>query len=272
MNSPAEMQQLLTQVTEIAREACAAILEIYDSNNFVISTKADQSPITDADRLAHEIIEHRLSTLTPHIPMISEEAYIPEFDIRTQWPLYWLVDPIDGTREFIEGTGEFTINIALISKHQPILGVVCVPVEETYYCAAVGVGAYKEDYEKVRLPLQVRKRPPHEMLVLTSRRYHAPEIEAFLERLGTIYRARVGSSLKLCLIAEGEVDVYPRFGDTFEWDIAAGQCIIEQAGGAIFDNKMQPIRYNMHHTMINPPFVAVGDVNQDWAHFFEGDF
>lgn len=257
-------QALLTQVAQLAQATGEKILSLYGEHNLTIKTKADASLVTNADLLSHHAILDALTALTPDIPTLSEEADLPPLSVRQNWEQCWLVDPLDGTREFIEGTGEFTINIALIKANRPVLGVIYVPVERTCYCAAEGVGAYMITYDQVRLPLEVRKQAPERMLVLTSRRYKSFEIESFLHRMGTVHRACVGSSLKMCLLAEGCVDVYPRYGESCEWDIAAGDCIVTQAGGGVFDHDLQPMRYNCRETLVNPPFIAVGDTQQNW--------
>ncbi|MCP5163230.1 MAG: 3'(2'),5'-bisphosphate nucleotidase CysQ [Hahellaceae bacterium] len=253
----------------IAREAGKAILEVYHAQgNFGIETKEDDSPVTRADYAAHKVIAEGLRQITPEIPLLSEEGVLPSFDIRRGWSRYWLVDPLDGTKEFISQNGEFTVNIALIENGVPILGVVYAPVLDVLYCGVSGQGAWlnKNGASKAIRVVPVNQRAP--VRVVASRRHGAEALEGMLGRAAQLFpsvtRVNMGSSLKICLIAEGLADWYPRLAPTSEWDTAAAQAILEAAGGLLCDESMQPLRYNTKDSLLNPWFHAMGDVSVDW--------
>jgi 3'(2'), 5'-bisphosphate nucleotidase len=258
------LKELMQSVRTIAAEASYRILDIYIREDVQISTKADDSPLTQADMAAHHHILERLQALTPDIPVLSEEnaeAIAP--GERLAWSRYWLVDPLDGTKEFLAQNGEFTVNIALIDHHEPVLGVVAVPAKKISYFAAVGVGAFKAGPDEVPHPIQCRhledseEQPP---VVVTSRRSGTEGIESFLEQLGNYELTAIGSSIKMCLIAEGKADLYPRLGPTSEWDTAAAQCVVTCAGGSIISlEDGEPLRYGMKESLLNPHFLAAGD-------------
>ncbi len=266
-----DLQSLLTQVEMIAREAGKAILEVYHSlRDYEVQTKADDSPVTRADLAAHQVIAARLPEVLPGCPLLSEEGGLPDYEVRRHWQRYWLVDPLDGTKEFIGKNGEFTVNIALIEAGVPVLGVVYAPVLDLMYAGVSGKGAWVSRGGATR-PLRVvsvhRNQP---LRVVASRRHGAQEVESMLKVAGTIYpeivRVSMGSSLKICKIAEGEADWYPRLAPTSEWDTAAAQAVLEAAGGLLCDTHMQPLRYNGKESLLNPWFHAVGDVSVDWNH------
>jgi 3'(2'), 5'-bisphosphate nucleotidase len=258
---------LLHTVCDIARQAGEKILEIYHSE-FDIVQKADNSPLTQADMAAHHIIVARLQALTPKFPILSEESVEISYDERSQWETYWLVDPLDGTREFIKRNGEFTVNIALIDQNKPILGVIYVPVRDVMYFAAIGYGAFKQ--QKLVEKIQVRPCPQEQIVVVGSRSFWDKRVEKFLENLPLPFELQsIGSSLKACLVAEGCADVYPRFGDTSEWDTAAAQCVVEQAGGYLTNMQLQPLLYNTKPTLLNPNFLVFADKQQDWKSYLE---
>ncbi|MGC4028004.1 MAG: 3'(2'),5'-bisphosphate nucleotidase CysQ [Steroidobacteraceae bacterium] len=251
--------ELLTAVVDIARNAGNAILDVYGTD-FGISAKADASPLTDADLRAHEIIVAGLAKLTPGMPVLSEESADICFAERAAWRRYWLVDPLDGTKEFISRNGEFTVNIALIEGHSPTLGVVHIPVSDTTYSGIPGTGAWRETSARPRAPIAVRRvrRPP--LRVVGSRSHANPALAQALAALGPHELLPAGSSLKLCLVAEGTADLYPRLGPTSEWDIAAGQAVVEAAGGQVVrlsDGKA--LAYNTRAELLNPEFLAYGD-------------
>lgn len=253
---------LLNSVVTLARAAGDAILAIY-REDFAITQKTDDSPVTAADLAAHHIILDGLTALTPSIPVVSEEGVIPPAAERAAWSHYWLVDPLDGTREFIAKNGEFTVNIALIENGQPVLGVVLAPALDTLYAAAVGSGAWREQ-GGVRSVLNTRRWPTKPALML-SRSHPDPEAAARLAKLGDYDTLQVGSSLKYCRIAEGLADAYPKFASIWFWDTAAAQCVLQQAGGSTLSlDDFAPVRYQPEASLRTPAFIAVGDPQRDW--------
>ena len=261
---------LLDTVREVAAQAAERVLDVYHSG-FEVARKADDSPLTEADLASHRIIAARLGRLTPGIPILSEEsAEEVDFATRAGWSRYWLVDPLDGTKDFVKRNGEFTINVALIEGHAPVLGVVAVPAKGIAYAAARGLGARRHDARGAVSPLAVRAPAAKPWRVAASRSHTDPRTEAFIRNLGPSERISIGSSLKFCLVAEGEIDVYPRFGPTCEWDTAAAQCIAEEAGGRVTGTDLAPLRYNTRESLLNPHFLAFGDRAVDWRKFLPG--
>jgi len=257
------LDPLLDKALAIALEAGQRILAVYNSE-FAVTHKDDQSPLTDADLASHRYITTALTQLKPAVPCLSEEAADIPFEKRRQWPRYWLVDPLDGTKEFVKRNGEFTVNIALIEGHRPILGVVHAPALDLTYGAAEGVGAFAFR-EGRRVPIRTRK-PPVPPVYVVSRSHKNPELEALLSRAPAHTPVSRGSSLKFCLVAEGNADFYPRTGPTSEWDTAAGQCLVEQAGGTVWRlPELTPLAYNQKESLLNPSFAVMGDRSQDWA-------
>ena len=261
---------LLPQLSRIAREAGEVILSIYNrSAPLAVEHKSDTSPLTEADLAAHELIQSSLTLLTPDIPVLSEESSPEQIAERRQWRCYWLVDPLDGTKEFIKRNGEFTVNIALIEDHQPTLGVVYAPAIQTLYagCAKTGTAIKSRDGGK---PSNLKARPlaPFRPLTLVVSRSHRDSaIDRYIDRvrqLVPVSETPMGSSLKLCLIAEGIADLHLRIGPTSEWDTAAAQAVLEAAGGELRDLNDQPLRYNSREGLINPDFFAVGDRDFEW--------
>jgi len=266
-NDPAlDLQALLPKVIDIAREASEKILGFYNSE-FAITHKDDKSPLTEADMAAHHVIVAGLSELTPQIPVLSEESAKIPFEERSKWARYWLVDPLDGTREFIKRNGEFTVNIAMIDDHEALLGVIVVPVSGLCYFAARGAGAYKQQAAAEPEPIRVRPLDPDHIIAAGSRSHAGPQLMKFLDNLGSYELISMGSSLKICLVAEGQADVYPRLGLTSEWDTAAAHCIVEEAGGRLTDIAMEPLRYNSKESLLNPYFFVSGDTSQDWSQY-----
>ena len=264
-----EIEALLERVRAIASDAATRILEVYQSA-FSVTEKQDKSPLTEADLASHHAICDQLARLTPDVPILSEESSQAPFELRAGWPRYWLVDPLDGTKEFVKRNGEFTVNIALVEGHQPVLGVVHVPVSGTCYFAARGRGCFKlEAGEAVARTLRTRQTNPDKIVVCGSRSHGSEAIERFIRRLpGEVEFISQGSSLKLCLVAEGRADIYPRFGPTSEWDTAAAQCVVEQAGGVVVGLDFEPIRYNAKENILNPHFVVIGDPHYGWREMF----
>ncbi len=251
----------------IVRRAGAEIMDVY-ATDFDVETKSDSSPVTEADLRAHAVIVAGLLELTPDIPILSEESEPPGFETRATWSRYWLVDPLDGTKEFVGRNGEFTVNIALIDDHRPVLGVVGVPAQDTVFVGDVVAGeAYKETGTG-RERLGTRRLAGGGLTVVASRSHGGDRLERYLDAvadaLGPVARRPVGSSLKLCLLAEGEADFYPRLGPTSEWDIAAAHAVLAAAGGTVrlFDGRA--LEYNTKASFLNPEFMAVGDPAFPW--------
>ncbi|MEN8176328.1 MAG: 3'(2'),5'-bisphosphate nucleotidase CysQ [Pseudomonadota bacterium] len=253
-------------VTAIARRAGAAILEVY-ARDFTVYEKTDQSPVTEADFAAHRIIVRALKELTPHVPVLSEESATVPFAERSEWERYWLVDPLDGTKEFVNRNGEFTVNIALIEDHSPLVGVVHVPVSGVTYVGVVGNGAWIYEKNGSERAIRVSPTVAKPLRVVGSRSHPGPDLQAFLDAVGEHEMLSMGSSLKLCLVAEGKADIYPRLGLTSEWDTAAAQAVVEAAGGRVTDTSLRILRYNTKESMRNPYFLAFGDVNEDWSRY-----
>lgn len=258
------MNELLKHIEQIAIDAGEAIMQIYQSGNFDIEQKSDQSPLTKADLASHRLIVAALQKLTPKIPLLSEEDAEISYQERSKWQQYWLIDPLDGTKEFIKKNGEFTVNIALIENGTATLSVIDVPAQKTTYSAAKGRGAFKYKNGK-RQPIKAMKNARPKPIVVGSRSHAAAELTAYLQRLGPHDLISMGSSLKFCLIAEGKADLYPRFGPTSEWDTAAAQCIVEQAGGKVVTLDDTPLRYNSKESLLNPHFMVYADDNKDWV-------
>ena len=263
---PLELKPLIEPLIRLAQQAGQEIVKIYDIG-FEVTDKADDTPLTDADLAAHEAITHGLAQLTPEIPVLSEESESIPYEERRQWQRYWLIDPLDGTREFIKRNGEFTVNIALIENQQPILGVIQVPVNGILYYGWRDGGSWKQLPDQSPEQIHVRT-PSSEQLVVAGSRSHQNEIiTEFLDKIGSHRIFPMGSSLKSCLVAEGQADLYPRLGPTSEWDTAAAQCIVEEAGGQITDTAMNPIRYNTKESLLNPHFFVFGKGDQNWSKY-----
>ncbi|MEO6369113.1 MAG: 3'(2'),5'-bisphosphate nucleotidase CysQ [Steroidobacteraceae bacterium] len=249
----------MAAVVDISRQAGREILEVYGTD-FAANAKADSSPLTEADLRAHHLIIAALSKLSTVLPVLSEESADIDFTERGRWPRYWLVDPLDGTKEFVSRNGEFTVNIALIDGHRPVLGVVHIPVTDTTYSGIPGIGAWRETLDRPRMPISVRRlaRPP--LRVLGSRSHGNAALQSALAALGPHELKPAGSSIKLCLVADGSADLYPRLGPTSEWDIAAGQAVVEAAGGQVVRlADGQALQYNTKADLLNPDFLAYGD-------------
>ncbi|MCV2402006.1 3'(2'),5'-bisphosphate nucleotidase CysQ [Marinomonas sp. C2222] len=265
------MQEAITHPTYLAlrkiiHEAADAIMNIYQGADLGVEEKADDSPVTAADLAAHEIILAGLQTLTPDIPVLSEEAVIP-FEVRSKWPILWLVDPLDGTKEFIKRNGEFSINIALVEDGVPILGVVYLPTTTEGYFGVtkawnnLPVGSIKWQGDDAHEPIKLRE--PREPIVAMTSRSHGPALPADLKEslkrdFEQVRELPKGSSIKGCRIAEGIADIHLRRGPTSEWDTAAQQAIIEAAGGMLVTPQGKPFRYNQRETLLNGHFFITG--------------
>jgi 3'(2'), 5'-bisphosphate nucleotidase len=261
-DDPAE---LVHGICGIARTAGAAILRVYASD-FAVEHKDDNSPLTEADLAAHRAIVDGLRLLTPNIPVLSEESaeQIP-WNTRREWVRYWLVDPLDGTREFVKRNGEFTVNIALIEDHAPTMGVIYAPVLNEMYWAWRGGHACFDDAKEHRYARIHTRRRTDPVVIAGSRSHGDPRLNTALEKIGAHELRTLGSSLKFCQAARGNVDLYIRYGLTSEWDTAAGQCILEQAGGAVLTMDGRRLRYNTKESLLNPDFLACGDADVDWT-------
>jgi 3'(2'), 5'-bisphosphate nucleotidase len=261
-----DLKELLDPVIQIAYQAGKAIMEVYDAG-FSIEKKSDHTPVTEADMAADKVIESALKELTPHLPILTEEAKPTPYSERQTWSRYWLIDPLDGTREFIKRNGEFTVNIALIDGDESVMGVVYAPVVGVLYYAAKGQGAFKQESTNEPKAIHVREKCSRKTVVACGRSHPTEEIINFLANLGEHEIIRVGSALKSCLVAEGKADLYARLGPTSEWDTAAAQCVVEEAGGAITDTAMQRLRYNTKDDLLNPHFFVAGDLSIKWNDF-----
>ncbi len=264
-----ERNKLLPQIIRIAEEAGHAILEIYERNcKLKVNTKADASPVTEADLLAHKLIVTSLQRLTPEIPILSEESSSIDHNLRQCWPRHWLVDPLDGTKEFINRNGEFTVNIALIEAGKPALGVVYVPVTKTTYAGIPGFGASKQGPNGKAQVLKTKALNRYNKVNLVTSRSHLDAKVATcaqaLEKIAPVTQTPIGSSLKLCLIAEGLADIHIRIGRTCEWDIGAAQAVLTAAGGKVVDFNGNPLSYNQKNDLYNPNFIAVADRKFNW--------
>tara|TARA_B100001250_G_scaffold360997_1_gene338832 strand:+ start:1025 stop:1837 length:813 start_codon:yes stop_codon:yes gene_type:complete len=249
---------LIKEVIEISEHAGKSILEIYNNSNLDFQLKEDQSPLTEADISSHKIIVKRLRKLTPKLPILSEEeSYIP-FSVRSKWDQYWLIDPLDGTKEFIKKNGEFTVNIALMKNNAPVFGVINIPVKKQTYWGSEDLGSYlqKDNHKPERI--NVDDKNNEKIRILTSRSHGGNE-DLILTKIKNYEVIMAGSSLKFCLIASGEADAYIRMGPTSEWDIAAGEAIIKCAGGIMIDLQHKNIAYNKGESLINPPFLVASN-------------
>ena len=232
----------LDRLAEVARDAGAAI-RTFEPAPGPVDLKPDRSPVTDADRAAHGIIFRALAAWTPDVPVISEEGAIPPYTLRRGWTRFWLVDPLDGTKEFLAGHGEYTVNIALVEGDAPVMGVVYAPAIDLLYVAGRGLGAWKRERGGDAERIFSAPAPDGAPLVVAESRSHpSAELEAFLATIPVRARIQGGSSIKFCWVAEGKADVYPRFGRTMEWDTAAGDCVFRQSGRT--EERLSPLRYN----------------------------
>ena len=248
-------EQLISSTVEIAKEAGKAIIEIYNSD-FDYQLKKDLSPITAADTLSNKIITERLKILTPKIPILSEENCDIPYATRSQWTQYWLVDPLDGTKEFVNRNGEFTVNIALIDNNKPIFGVIDLPAtSETYWGSKDNDSFYSDANNNVK-QIHVSEDNQNPIRLLASRSHPSKLLNSLLEKMVTFEITEIGSSIKFCLIASGQADLYPRFGPTSEWDTAAGEAIVRFAGGHVVTTNGESLGYNLKENYLNPNFIV----------------
>jgi len=249
-----DLHALADGLMAIVVRAGAAIMRIYDGE-FAVQRKNDDSPLTQADLESQRVILEGLSALTPDLPVLSEESAHAPWAERRSWQDLWVVDPIDGTREFVKRNGEFTINIALVSKHEAVLGVIAAPALGVVYWGARGIGAFRKRVGET--PSAIHVAPTARPLRVVGSRSHASaETAAYLQRVGPHLMTGIGSSLKFCLVAEGSADLYPRFGPTSEWDTAAGQALLEAAGGQVTRLDGHRLKYNCRESLVNGDFLA----------------
>ncbi|OUS41217.1 3'(2'),5'-bisphosphate nucleotidase [Oleispira antarctica] len=266
------MQPLLNQTIDIARKAGEAIMAIYKTD-YKQYEKSDNSPLTEADLAAHHIIIDGLAAISD-LPCLSEEsgeADGVDWPQRKTWNKYWLIDPLDGTKEFINKNDEFTVNIALIENGKAVLGVVyCPPLNRLYY-AAQGVGAFRQDGDQQPVSIHVSTAPVNNepWKIVGSRRHGAEALEKFATQLGEVETLSMGSSLKLCLVAEGAAHLYPRLALTCEWDTGAAQAVVEIAGGQVLTPKLEPLLYGQKEELLNPFFIVCGQLNDVWSSTFK---
>ena len=268
-----KLEKLLPEIRRIALEAGEKIMEVYAAG-FDIGTKADDSPVTAADLAAHVHIKNELKKLSPQYPILSEESANQPFVERSSRETYWLVDPLDGTKEFIQRRDSFTVNIALIHQHKPILGVVYAPALAVSYFAAEGLGSFKHEGTDLTNPAkQIHARElPNDITIFVGSRAHTGEaMTVFLDNYkadkGEYDLLSMGSSLKMCMVAEGAADCYPRLWLTSEWDTAAAHCIVNEAGGKLVQTDMSPLLYNTKDSLLNPFFFAIGHNNVEWDRY-----
>jgi len=259
-------EDILEDVKALAVQAGEAILKIYETD-FEVEQKEDNTPLTKADMAAHHIIEAGLLKLSPGIPVLSEESAHIDFEERKNWSEYWLVDPLDGTKEFVKRNGEFTVNIAYIQDGYPVMGVIYAPVLKLTYYACQGKGAFMQLVNQGPQRLSTRKMDLSRLVIAGSRSHAGSSLQRFMTQFNDHEIVSIGSSLKSCMVAQGEADIYPRFGPTSEWDTAAAQCIVEEAGGKLLNLHLERLRYNTKPSLLNPHFVVLGDTSFDWARF-----
>ena len=267
----ATLRRLLPQIQQLAREAGSAILDVY-RNEFTVDAKADQSPVTPADRRANRVLRDGLARLEPGLPVVSEETAPPGFRERRDWQRYWLVDPLDGTRQFIARSDQFAVNIALVERHRPVLGIVHAPALGQTWFGGPGLGAFRQADGGEPEAIRVAPRAQDPLRIVLGNSRPGPRTRATLERLPE-YETRIwGASIKFCLIAEGNADLFPRYGPISEWDMAAAQAILEAAGGHLTDmRQLRPIRYNTAESLTTSDILAFADKRVDWRRYLAGE-
>lgn len=259
---------MLTPLVDISRRAGLEILQWYHGD-MGITKKSDDSPLTKADLASHKLIDAELTRLWPDIPVLSEESADIPWETRKNWHQYWLVDPLDGTKEFINHNGEFTVNIALIRDHQPVLGIVHVPVTGISYFGAKGIGAWRQRGDSKADTIAIRQPSANPAVIVGSRSHANPELADQLQALGPHELISMGSSLKFCRVAEGLADFYPRLGPTCEWDTGAAQAVVEAAGGQVLKIDGSALDYNNKEEYLNPFFFVLGDPDKAWLTPFQ---
>ena len=249
---------LIDELKRISVNAGNAILKEYKSN-IKIEKKDDSSPVTKADLISNEIINESLEKLTPDIPIVSEENSNVSFEKRKSWDRYWLIDPLDGTKEFIKKNGEFTVNIALIVCNEAQIGLINAPVMKNIYWGHKKHGAHMQNQNGIITQLKVSETIGNTRRIAISRSHKSDDLKKYLRNIKEYKEIGIGSSLKFCLVANGDADYYPRLGPTSEWDTAAGQAILESAGGSVLKLSGEPLRYNLKKSFLNPSFFAINE-------------
>jgi len=250
---------LIEQVIKISKEAGESILEIYNNPDIEFELKDDFSPLTKADLTSHQIIVKKLKEITPTIPILSEEKSNIPFSIRSKWRIYWLIDPLDGTKEFLKRNGEFTVNISLINNKRPIFGVIYIPINNHLFWGAKDLGSFEVQGDMEPKKINISEDIKQPIRIITSRSHPSEELNRWLKRINNHRLIKKGSSLKFCSVANGEADLYPRLGPTCEWDIAAGDAILTFAGGQVITQDKKKILYNLKENFLNPNFFALGN-------------
>ncbi|WP_448678752.1 3'(2'),5'-bisphosphate nucleotidase CysQ [Pseudomonas nicosulfuronedens] len=254
------MNAFLPAVIDLVHKAGDVILPFWQGD-LDVQSKSDESPVTAADLAAHRVLVDGLRTLAPDVPVLSEEDCDIPLEQRAQWSRWWLVDPLDGTKEFISGSDEFTVNVALIEHGRVVFGVVGIPASGRCYYGGTGLGAWCEDRGEEPEAIEVRTEPEDIFTVVASKRHSSPQQESLLsglaQRFGNLNLANIGSSLKFCLLAEGSADCYPRLAPTSQWDTAAAQGVLEGAGGEVLDVRGEPFTYEAREGFLNTSFLAL---------------
>ncbi|QLB14153.1 3'(2'),5'-bisphosphate nucleotidase [Mannheimia granulomatis] len=259
-------QTLLDTIIALAKEAGEHLKQFY-ARAVEITIKADDTPVTEADLFISQFITQRLQQLTPNVPVLSEESCDIPLTERHQWQEYWIIDPLDGTQQFINRTDQFSIVIGLVQENQPVLGVIYAPILDKLYFAMAGGGAFLQENGKIR-PLVKSVFNENELVVAVGSRHHSEKANQALVKSGVSFLQYGSSSLKAGLVAEGKADCYIRFGDTGEWDTAVAEVLLKEVGGAIFDFNFSPLTYNQRESLINPYFLMVADKKQEWDKIF----
>ncbi len=259
------LESLMLSARDIAIHAGDKIMDVYQQD-FEVIEKADKSPVTEADMAAHHYIIEQLSQISDY-PILSEESAKLSFSERSSWQTYWLVDPLDGTKQFVKRTDEFCVCIALIHKNKPILGAIFLPVSKESYYASQGHGAFKQTENGKIQSISTRKLPSTSVIAV-SRSHKGDKTSEMLEKIGEHELLISGSAIKACWVAEGKADLYPRLWPTSEWDTGAAQCIVEEAGGQLTTLDLKPMRYNTKDDLLNPYFLVFGDKSVDWLQYF----
>jgi len=267
-----ELNALIDPIIDIAQDAGELILQVY-REEFDVEMKGDGTPLTIADQRSHNLICQRLAALTPDIPILSEESGKISYEERRNWNIYWLVDPLDGTKEFVKKSGEFTVNIALLIENIPVIGVVHTPVKERTHWGIYGGGAWKQVGTEAAQVISAKPYSGGKATVVASKSHGQEKLEQFLNNLereeGSYDVENMGSALKICLVAEGLGDIYPRLGLTSEWDTASADIVIREAGGKIIQPNGDDVIYNKEN-LLNPYFLAIGKGDYDWLSLLEG--
>lgn len=261
------LRRLLPRIQQLARQAGDVILDVY-RDEFTVDAKADQSPVTPADRRANRVLREGLARLDPGLPIVSEETAPPAFSERRDWHRYWLVDPLDGTRQFVARSDQFAVNIALVERHRPVLGIVHAPALGQTWFGGPGLGAFRQADGGEPQSIRVTPQAQDPLRIVLGNSRPGPRTRATLNRLPE-HETRVwGASIKFCLIAEGNADLFPRYGPISEWDMAAAQAILEAAGGHLTDMRhLHPLRYNTREALTTSDILAFGDSRVDWRRY-----